>query len=130
MRRGPGANDAVLAASVSPLAVDHHAARDHDRPAEASLVQRTEQRRGAEIVVGDVGVDVGEVDAQPHHRRLVADRVDTLHCLPHRLEVPHIGIHVVDVIAQVVRMLGVRRRRDGVERDHVVAACDQRIHDV
>ena len=49
------------------------------RPDHPTSCSAREQRRGAEVVLGDVVGDVGEVDAESDHRGLVAHRVDAAH---------------------------------------------------
>ena len=73
---GAGADVAVLVAPVPALAVDDHAAGQHQPAPERPPPQGLEQGGGAGVVVGDVGADVAEVDAQPDLGRLVADGVD------------------------------------------------------
>jgi hypothetical protein len=69
----------VLGTAIAALAVDRHAAREHQAAVEARVVQGPEQDRRAEVVVADVGGDVADVDPHPDHRRLMRDGVDARH---------------------------------------------------
>ena len=46
------------------------------RPAKPAAASSRSSTAVAEVVVADVVGDVGDIDAEPDHRRLVADRVD------------------------------------------------------
>ena len=97
---------------VVPLAVDDHARRQHEAPAEAPARERAQNHRGAEVVVRDVVGHVEEVDPQPDHPGLVADVVDA-------------GERALDGIG-VADIPSVPR----VEHADVVAAGAQRVGDV
>ena len=77
-RPGAGPDHAVLVAAVATLAVHDHRRRQHDPAGEAELVQDRQPDRGADVVVGDVVADVGEVDPEADAGRLVADGVDAV----------------------------------------------------
>ena len=93
-------------------------------------MQRPEQNRGAEIVLGDVVGDVGEVDAEPDHRRLVTHRVDAPGGLRDRGEILHVVPVILDSWIEVVGTAAVSGRMQAVEHDDFVVGGDQLIDDV
>ena len=69
----------MLRARVAALAVDDHARGEHEAPAEAARAASARSSCAVrEVVVADVVGDVAEVDAEPDHRRLVADGGDAV----------------------------------------------------
>ena len=94
------------------LAVDDHARRQHEPPAEAPARERAQKHRGAEVVVRDVVGHVEEVDPQPDHPGLVADVVDA-------------GERALDGIGVADVPSGPR-----VEHADIVAGGAQRVRDV
>ena len=65
----------VLGARVGALAVDDHRRGQH-QPADARPGHRGKQDRGPQVVAARIQRRVVEVDAEPDHRRQVADRAD------------------------------------------------------
>ncbi len=129
-RAGTGPHVAVLGARVAPLAVDDHAACEHEAPADAGGGELAQQDRGAQVVVADVVDDVAEVDAEPDHRRLVADVIDAGQATSDDRGVAHVTVDPLRARVQVVRPSRVSARQQSVEADHVVARVEQRVDDV
>ena len=93
--------------------------------------QRAQQHRGPEVVVGDVVGDVAEVDAEPDHRRLVADRRDARRSARgDDVRVAHVALDQLGARVEVVGPLAVRGRQQHVEHAHLVPALEQRVDDV
>ena len=65
------AHDSVLGAAIAPLAVDHHAAGQHDSSGKVPLVQGAQQHRSADVIVVDILVDIRKIDAETDHRALM-----------------------------------------------------------
>ncbi len=115
---GAGAHVAVLVAPVAALAVDHHAAGQHQPAPERPSPQRLEEGGGAGVVGLHIGADVAEVDAQPDLGRLVAHRVDTVDdCRRHR-RVGHVAHDEVDGGVEVVGRGRVDGRVQAVDDPH------------
>ena len=71
-----------------------------------------------------------QVDAEPDHRGLVADGVDGSQRARHRRGIAEVGVHDRDVVAQVGRSTVVGPGQQRIEHDHLVASCDEFVHDV
>ena len=103
-------------APVPAFAVHDHAARQHEPPPEALLVQRGQQDGGAGVVVADIRGRVGEVDTQTDHGGLVADGVDARDRHAHGVGVTNVGSVNIDAFG------GPRSGRGGVEHADFVPA--------
>ena len=117
-------------AAVGALAVDDHAAREHQPPAEAVGRQRPQEHGRREIVLAHVVGDVAEVAAEADHSRLVGDRRHALERAPEG-----IGIADITVLELGPRVDGgapaaVGGRQERVEDPHVAAGVEQRGDDV
>ena len=114
--RGRGGERRRVGATVGPLAVDDHAAGEHQPAGEPRWRRASEEHGGGEIVVADVVGDVWEIDAESDHRRLVGDPD---HALERALE----GIGIADI---AMYELG-----PGVElgRDAAAGGGEQRVED-
>ncbi len=75
-RARPRPYGTVLRALVASFSVDHHRTRQHQAPY-PGLGHAGQQHRGTQVVAAHVGGGVGEVLAEPDHRRLMADGVHT-----------------------------------------------------
>ena len=78
--------------AVAALTVDDHGTGQH-QPRHPSARHRSEHHRRAQVVRPHVGRKIVEVDAEPHHRRLVAHRIHTGQSLRDGRGVPDIGRH-------------------------------------
>ena len=125
-----GGLGAVLGARVAALAVDDHARGEHEPAVEAAGVQRAQQLGRAEVVVGHVLGDVGEVDAEPDHRRLVADGVDAGDGAGGRGGVAEVLAQPFGVVRDIRRDPGVRIGVQMVHDAHRMPAREQLLHDV
>ena len=117
-------------AEVAALAVDDHAAGEDERAAEVDAGQRGEQARGAEVVGGDVVADLGEVEAEPDHRRLVADRVDPVDRGGRDGGVGEVALDQLGGRVQVVGAARVGGGMEAVEDADLVPFGDQQIDQV
>ena len=118
----------MLGAPVTALAVDHHRAGEH-QPPDPGAVHRREQHGGAEVVVPDVGRQVLQVDAEPDHRRLVADGVNAVQGGAGQF--PDVGLGPLGAGVERIRpVAGVDGRQQGIEHPHLMAAIQQGRRDV
>ena len=122
-RRGAGRDVAVDRASVATLAVHDHRARQH-QPPHPGPAHRGQQHRGAEVVGRRVRRQVVEVDPEPDHRGLVADRVHTGQCTGDSVRVPHVRDHQVDAGRQL-RRHSMHRRQQRVQHPDAVPGGEQ-----
>ena len=114
---------AVVGAHVRTLAVHHHAAGEYEATSKADVVHGAQECGRAEVVVDHVALDVTEVHAEAHHRRLVAHTVDAREEPREQAVIRH--------VARDTRSAGVAvRRGSAVERDHVMVGGHQRVDDV
>ena len=128
--RGAGRTSPWRRAQVAALAVDDHAAGEDQRAAEVGARQRREQPRGAEVVGGDVVGDLGEVEAEADHRRLVADRVDPLDRGRRDGGVGEVALDQLGGRVQVVGPARVGGRMEAVEDPDLAPLGDQQIDEV
>ena len=109
---GFGLDETVFGAAVSAFAVDHHAAGEHDPPAELCSMQGSEQHGGAEVVVVHVVDDVVEIDARGG---------ETFHDAPSVVDALGDGAGALMTVTAFERFDGRRRERvDGVGPDELV----------
>ena len=94
------------------------------------LVERAEEVCGSEVVVGDVGVDVAEVPAEPDACGLVADGVRTVDDRSYPFEVVDVDPAVLGVFAEVVRCGGVGAGGQRVDHHDIVIVAHERVDDV
>ena len=100
VRDSPGArpHHPVPLAGVPPLPVHHHRPGEHEPPY-PRLGHRGQQHRRTEVIARDVLDGVREALAEPDHRRLMADGVDTgegareLHGIPYVAAFPQVVHH-------------------------------------
>src|SRR5918999_570048 len=113
---------AVLRAPVPALAVDDHAARQHESPNGARAVHRGEYRCGSGVVVRDVLGDVRWIDAETDHRGVVGDRVDAPEGMLDHVNVAHVAAELLDAGSPLLR--------GDVQHDRLDASLEQRVDDV
>ncbi len=92
--------------------------------------QGGEQSGGAEVVGGDVVADLGEVEAEADHRRLVADRVDPLDRGRGDGGVGEVALDQLGGRVQVVGAPRVGGGMEAVEDAHLVPFGDEQIDQV
>ena len=93
--------------------------------------ERAQQHRRAEVVVGDVVGDVAEVDAEPDHRRLVADRRDAVDRARDHVRIADVALDQLGARVEVVRPLAVRGLEQDVSSTRTSRpAREQRVDDV
>ena len=80
--------------------------------------------------MGDVLGDVAEVDAEPHHRGLVAHGGHALDRAGRDRRVAHVTLDQFGAWVQVIRPLAVGGGQQRVEHADLAAPLQQRIHDV
>ena len=80
--------------------------------------------------MGDVVGDVAEVDAEPDHRRLMADRGDALDRAGDHVRVAHVALDQLGARIEVVRPLAVRGRQQACRARAPRARLEQRVDDV
>ncbi len=124
----PGTDEAVLGAPVAALAVDDHAAREHER--DRAPRELAEKRRRAEVVVADVVGDVAEVGPETDHRRLMAHRVGAGETACDELPVPHVAEDILGCWVEIVRPAGVGEGMQEVEDANGRTARNQLVDDV
>ncbi len=129
-RPGARPHQAVLGAPVPTFAVDDHAAGEDETAREAESVEGPQQGRGADVVVVAVGDDVGEVDAEAHHGRLVTHRIGGPERGRERRLIGHVDPLVVDVDPEVRRWAGVGHGEQGVDAADLVPRVGELVDDV
>jgi hypothetical protein len=120
----------VLATAIGALAIDHHGGGNDDTSLESDLMQYPEPNCGAEVVVGGVSGDIGEIESESNPRCLMAHRVHTAEGIEPSLAVLNIGGDVRRLRVQVVRRRGVNIGREVVEYDHLDPASDALVDDM
>ena len=87
----PRCDRSVVGAARTAVAVDDHAAGEDNAAAERPSPQGVEQDRRADVVVGHVVADVGEVDAQADLGGLMADGIDPVDGRPGDRWIPDVA---------------------------------------
>jgi len=121
---------AVNATFVTSFSVNNHAAREYKRPAEASVGKCGQKPGGTKAVGFDVILGVPEVDAEPDHRGLMADRPDTGKGPVVDVRVGQVGIDVFRPGVQVVGPTAVGGRVETVDHADLLTVFDQKIDDL
>ena len=69
---------------------------------------------------------IGEVDAEPHHRRLMADGIDSVQSRCDHLTIRHVAVDELGVRIEIVRRRGMRQGEQQVEHAHLVPGSTSR----
>ena len=120
----------MLRARVAALPVDDHARGQHQPAREAGGGERAQQLRGGEIVVADVVGQVAEVDAEPDHRRLMADSARAAHGRGRHRGIAQVALEPLGRGVEIARALAVGGGQERVDAAHGVPACHERVDDV
>ena len=98
------------------------------RPAPVRAIA-AEQNRRPQVVTAGVQGRVAEVDAQPDHRRQVADRTDAAQRIVDRLRITDVAVHELEagIIGKRGDTAGVDTRQQRVKHSDLMAGSGERL---
>ena len=117
-------------AGVRALAIDDHAAGEHQPSAEPRRGELLQQGGRPEVVVQGVVADVEHVLPDPNHRGLVAHALHAAQCSRHGARVGHIAFDPLGAGIHVGGGRPVSGGQQGVQYAHRLPALHERVDDV